>query len=81
MSRIVIGIIGFGTVGAGTYEILTQNRDLIAGRVGSEIVVKRIADLDLERDRGIVVEARDCMTRDAAKEIPLRTPRSRWWWS
>ena len=46
MQRVNVGIIGFGTVGAGTYEVLTTNRDLITNRVGSEVAVKKIADLD-----------------------------------
>ncbi len=56
MQPLRVGIIGFGTVGAGTYEVLSANRELIADRVGSEIVVKRIADLDLESDREPVLE-------------------------
>jgi homoserine dehydrogenase len=53
MQQVNVGIIGFGTVGAGTVEALLNNRDTIYSRVGSEIVVKRIADLDLDTDRGI----------------------------
>jgi len=53
MSKINIGIIGFGTVGAGTFEALCANREIIASRVGAEVVVKRIADLDITSDRGI----------------------------
>jgi homoserine dehydrogenase len=64
MRRINVGIIGFGTVGAGTAEILLANRDLIAGRVGSEIVIKRIADLDLHSDRGLTVD-QDLLTTEA----------------
>jgi len=56
MRAIYVGIIGFGTVGAGTYEVLTRNRSLVADRVGAEVVVKRIADLDTESDRGVQVE-------------------------
>jgi len=56
MSRINLGIIGFGTVGAGTVEILFTNRELIQNRVGIDIVVKKIADLDIESDRGVSVD-------------------------
>jgi homoserine dehydrogenase len=56
MTNINVGIIGFGTVGAGTAEILLNNRDIITSRVGANIVIKRIADLDLDSDRGIVLE-------------------------
>ena len=53
MKQINVGIIGFGTVGAGTYEALTTNREIITSRVGAEVVVRRIADLDIETDRGV----------------------------
>ena len=64
MSQINIGIIGFGTVGSGTFEVLTKNRELIRTRVGAELVVRRIADLDTESDRGITV-APGLLTADA----------------
>ncbi len=51
--QINVGIIGFGTVGAGAYEVLCANREMIASRVGSDVVVRRIADLDTTSDRGI----------------------------
>ena len=48
-----VGIIGFGTVGTGTAKILTGNRDILSQRIGFDINLKRIADLDIKRDRGI----------------------------
>lgn len=57
MDQVNVGIIGFGTVGAGTVEILLQNRKIIRNRVGSEVVVKKIADLDTHSDRGISIES------------------------
>ena len=56
MSKINVGIIGYGTVGAGTVEILLQNQSIISNRVGAEIAVKKIADLDINSDRGVSVE-------------------------
>jgi homoserine dehydrogenase len=56
MHKLHVGLIGFGTVGAGVAEILFRNRQLIADRVGGEIVLKRIADLDLHADRGVEIE-------------------------
>jgi len=56
MPNINVGIIGFGTVGAGTVEILFENRDIIRNRVGAEIIVKKIADLDIRSDRGFPVD-------------------------
>jgi len=68
MSKINVGIIGFGTVGAGTVEALVTNRNLIAHRIGADLVVKRIADLDVESDRGIKIDRR-LLTRDAMEVI------------
>ena len=66
MSQINVGIIGFGTVGAGTFEVLTTNREIITNRVGAEVVVKRIADIDIESDRRIPVKpAAETLTVDA----------------
>ena len=48
-----IGIIGFGTVGTGTVKILLKKRKLIEERTGIKLNLKKIADIDLERDRGI----------------------------
>ncbi len=52
-NSINVGIIGFGTVGSGTAKILLENGDLIRERAGFDIVIRKIADLDIERDRGI----------------------------
>jgi homoserine dehydrogenase len=68
MDQVNIGIIGFGTVGSGTVQILLENRDLITSRVGSEIVIKKIADLDLGRDRGIALPP-GLLTKDAMEII------------
>lgn len=72
MKGMNIGIIGFGTVGAGTYEILKTNAALIARRVGMPLTVRRIADLDIVSDRGVVVEP-GLLTADA--EEVLEDPR------
>ncbi|RJR20520.1 MAG: homoserine dehydrogenase [Desulfobacteraceae bacterium] len=71
MATINVGVIGFGTVGAGTVEVLRANRDVIAARVGADIVVKKIADLDIESDRGISVE-RGLLTTNAMEIIEDR---------
>jgi homoserine dehydrogenase len=51
--RINVGIIGFGTVGSGTARILLENSDSIKKRTGFDIVLRKIADIDTARDRGI----------------------------
>ena len=48
-----VGIIGFGTVGAGSARILTENADIIKRRLGAPVVLRKISDLDIKRDRGI----------------------------
>ncbi len=63
-----VGIIGFGTVGAGTVEVLLHNRELIAKRLGTDIVIKGIADLDIKTDRGIDID-KDILTTDAMQVI------------
>jgi len=50
-----IGIIGLGTVGCGTVRILLNNNDLIRSRTGAEVTLKKIADLNIVSDRGIVI--------------------------
>ena len=42
---IQIAILGFGVVGSGTAEVLTENKELIAKRCKDEINVKYILDL------------------------------------
>ena len=68
LSQINVGIIGFGTVGAGTVEVLLENREAIKNRVGAEIAVKRIADLDVKTDRNVSV-AQDLLTTEAMDVI------------
>ena len=63
-----IGIIGFGTVGTGTAKILIQNRKLLRERTGVDINLKKIADLDIKRDRGIKL-AKGVLTTNADSVI------------
>lgn len=56
MKEIGIGLIGFGTVGAGVVECLQKNGDLITGRMGVKLVLRKIADVELDRDRGVKVD-------------------------
>jgi homoserine dehydrogenase len=50
-----VGIIGFGIVGSGTAKVLVENRDILAQRLGFGLNLKKIADLDIKRDRGIKI--------------------------
>ena len=68
MPQIKVGLIGFGTVGAGMVEVLINNRQLIEDRVGAEIVLKKIADLDIDSDRGIKINT-TFLTTDAMEIV------------
>ena len=37
-----IALLGFGTVGRGTYRVLTENADVIERKTGKHIEVKKI---------------------------------------
>jgi homoserine dehydrogenase len=56
MKRISVGIIGFGTIGTGTAKLLLGNGILLSERVGAEIHLKRIADINIEKDRGLLLD-------------------------
>ncbi|MBR4956257.1 MAG: homoserine dehydrogenase, partial [Lentisphaeria bacterium] len=64
MKTVKIGIVGFGTVGAGAAATLLANQDVIAKRTGVNVELVRIADLDITTDRGITVPA-DMLTTNA----------------
>ena len=68
MKQIGVGILGFGTVGAGVADGLLRHREVMARRLGVDIVLKRVADLDITTDRGVVVP-RELLTTDAAAAI------------
>ncbi len=68
MKEIKIGILGFGTVGAGVVEGFQKNGALMAERTGITPVVAKIADLDITTDRGITVPE-GVLTTDAMSVI------------
>jgi homoserine dehydrogenase len=53
MKEIKIGILGLGTVGTGIAKIIYDNAPLISARLGANLILKKAADIDLDRDRGI----------------------------
>jgi len=71
MKEIKVGLIGFGTVGTGVVTILQKNSKLIERRMGARLVLKRIADIDLETDRGVKLKP-GVLTRRA--EDVIRDP-------
>ncbi len=59
---------GFGTVGSGMVKILLENHEVIESRLGASLALKWIAARNLERDRGIAVDA-GLLTTDAEKVV------------
>jgi homoserine dehydrogenase len=56
MKEVKVGLLGCGTVGTGVAKLLIDHKDLISRRVGAHLKLKWVADIDIERDRGIQFE-------------------------
>jgi len=56
MKDINVGLIGFGTIGAGVVKILSDNQKIIEKRLGARICLAKIVDLDIKTDRGVPVD-------------------------
>jgi homoserine dehydrogenase len=54
MKPIQVGLLGIGTVGSGTFNVLRRNQEEIRRRAGRGIEITMVADLDTERARSIV---------------------------
>jgi homoserine dehydrogenase len=54
MRPIHVGLLGIGTVGGGTFRVLHRNQAEIMRRAGRGIVIRTVADKDLERARSVV---------------------------
>ncbi len=63
-----IGLLGFGTIGTGVIKALRRHGDLIEQRTGLRLELRAVADIDLERDRGVEVD-RGIMTTDGNELI------------
>jgi homoserine dehydrogenase len=57
MKPIQVGLLGIGTVGSGTFNVLARNQEEIRRRAGRGIEITMVADLDVERAREIVGDA------------------------
>ena len=68
MKQIGVAVLGFGTVGAGVADGLVKHREVMARRLGVDIALKKVADLDITTDRGVEVPA-EALTTDAAAAI------------
>ena len=63
MRQIGIGIAGLGTVGAGVYKHVAQNRALLTERLGLELVVRRAVVRDVHKPRVAGPPAGELTTR------------------
>ncbi len=64
MDTLRIGLLGLGTVGTGVVRLLRTNGVLFEERSDMRLRLVRIADLDLQRDRGLDLRGFD-LTQDA----------------
>jgi homoserine dehydrogenase len=56
MEPIQVGLLGIGTVGSGTFEVLARNQEEIRRRAGCGIEITMVADLDVARAKALVGE-------------------------
>jgi homoserine dehydrogenase len=54
MKPIQVGLLGAGTVGSGTFNVLKRNQEEIRRRAGRGIEITMVADLDTERAKALV---------------------------
>ena len=57
MKPIQVGLLGIGTVGRGTFEVLQRNQEEIRRRAGRAIQIAMVADLDTARAQQVVGDA------------------------
>ena len=68
MKTIQIGLLGFGTVGTGVAKLLMENADVLQARVGTPLKLKYIADIEIDKDRGLSIDP-TLLTTDAAMVV------------
>jgi len=68
MKAVKVGLLGFGTVGSGVVRLLLENREMLARRLGTDLVLAKVADPDLERPRPVTVP-RELLTARAAEVL------------
>ncbi|WP_395700792.1 homoserine dehydrogenase [Aquabacterium sp.] len=56
MKPIQVGLLGIGTVGSGTFKVLSRNQQEIRRRAGRGIEITMVADLDVARAKAIVAD-------------------------
>jgi homoserine dehydrogenase len=75
MKKINLGLIGLGNIGTGVVKLLQQNEELITRKLGIQLVLKKIADINVTKPQGINL-GKNVLTTDAReiindKDIPI----------
>lgn len=74
---IKVGLVGFGTVGAGTAKILLEDTDAIAAKTGIRLQLAKVVDLDTKTRRpvelppGLLTDDINAILRDDSIEIGI----------
>ncbi len=68
MDSVKVGLLGFGTIGAGVVKAFQCNGELLARRLGRPVELVRIADLDITSPRSVQVDL-SLLTTDASAVI------------
>ncbi len=71
MKPINVGLLGIGTVGGGTWEVLGRNADEIQRRAGRAIRITKVADKDVKKARALV-KGKAKVTADAYEVVRAR---------
>ena len=64
LKQLRVGLLGIGTVGGGTYRVLTRNAAEITRRTGVEIIVTQVADRNIDHAK-MVTGGNSALTTDA----------------
>ncbi len=68
MSKVGVGLVGYGTIGQGVIKLLKENREEIKARLGAEIELRGVADIDVASPREVKVK-KGLLTSDPYKLI------------
>ncbi|HPD47566.1 MAG TPA: homoserine dehydrogenase [Anaerohalosphaeraceae bacterium] len=72
-----VGLVGFGTVGAGVADLLLNNADIIRAKTGMDIELATVIDLDTKRPRpvelpaGLLTDNLDTLLADKTIDIGI----------
>ena len=63
LKTIKVGLVGLGTVGKGTLEVLCRNQNEITRRAGVKIVVTHVASRDTQKTQNIIDNMQSCIQK------------------